>query len=339
MTARYALMSALAALAIAGPGMAEEAEGAFLLPQVVVPERGGSAIGTGSDDTAGGKAAGTFMLEEIRRQIGDRYVMNVDLDEAQSERLNLLLSGGYLSDYTSEGSGVSFSTGRFAPTPSAAGDAVAGLETLDDVAGFAMTPANIRAMALMTPEQIDAIALMAEINRNPQADLSALIAAGRVAQVGPHSAPRDAAPPMQIGDGSNLALSGWYAAEHDGVVYIENDQFLGSRVGVELGSVIGAFGPVMAIERGVGGVDVVFASGDRIAALGGSDMPSTNGIPALGGALEDPDMDAATSALTDIIMSDPVPAGGTARGDRPLPRPDRITSTESAPGPSIGVEG
>lgn len=305
-----------AALALAGmlsPAMAETGPGTPLLPQVVVPEPAPTGqFGAPRARMAEGDLEGAAMIEEIRKQIGDRYVTDMSWSDDDRERLSLLVSGTYLNDYMPQGSGVGISNGHFIPPKveaAAAGDAAGSGEEL---AGLALSPAGIRAMAMMTPDQIKAIALMAELSRNPDADLAALLASAGAETGTPRGAVGPAGYAMHVGDGNNLALIGWYAGEQDGTVYIENDQFLGSRVGVELGSVIGQFGHVTEIERGAGGIVVSFESGDRIASLGAPEFIGP-GIPALGGDLEQPELLAlpletpASTPFGEIIVTDPAP--------------------------------
>lgn len=343
MTRSITSAAALALAAMLSPAVAETQDGHLLLPQVVVPEpaQPGQVSAQRLADPAE-EQDGTAMIEEIRKQIGDRYVSDMSWSDDDRNRLSLLMSGTYLNDYISQGSGVGFSNGRFVPTEDAPAE-VSEVASVDgDLAGLALSPEGIRAMAMMSPEQIKAIALMAELSRNPNADLAALLASagaesGKGARGG--GQPEQA---MEVGDGNNLALVGWYAGEQDGTVYIENDQYLGSRVGVEIGAVIGQFGHVTDIDQGPEGIVVAFESGDRIGSL---DVPEFigPGIPALGGDLIEPASMAvavetpSTMPFGEIIVTDPAPVADAGLV-RPPRRPEPVKEAAATAGKDT-VEG
>lgn len=321
--------AAFALAAMLSPALAETSGSPMLLPQVIVPEPvQNDPLASGRTRADADDLEGAAMIDEIRKQIGDRYVTDMSWSDDDRDRLSLLVSGTYLNDYITQGSGVGFSNGRFIPPEVDAAAPVDAEDATGELAGLALSPAGIRAMAMMTPDQIKAIALMAELSRNPDADLAALLASAGAETGSARAGGGVAGHAMHVGDGNNLALVGWYAGEQDGTVYIENDQFLGSRVGVEIGSVIGQFGHVMEIDRGPAGIVVSFESGDRIGSLGAPEFIGP-GIPALGGDLEQPELLAmpgdtpATLPFGEIIVTDPAP-GAAAGLTRPPRRPEPV---------------
>jgi len=275
------------------------------------------------------------LLSGIRAEIGSRY-SDVDIGHEESEeRLNALLSGDYMSDYLKPGPGpVQFSNGKFkaedgyGEAPAQSGD------SLSELANFAITPEGIRAMASMTPDQITAIAAMAELARNPNARIDQLLSAAGEEH-------RDTI--IDVGDGRNLALSNWYAGmDEDGSVYIVNDQLPGSRVDLALGQIVGQFGRVVDIRAEGHDVAVAFETGDVVRSPMAVDLGPA--IPALG-FIDDELMEEADayagyepgpSGMGAISLSDPAPgqaiavteeaSGKRAGSTRPLPRPERLTA-------------
>lgn len=304
------------------------------MPVVVIPERDEALLSLLPEGTANAgklsRESSVALMDTIRKEMSERYSAESEVDEG---RIAELLSGDYLDEVLpGPASPVNFLNSPF--EPAAAHDAgLAPLTETPAVPGFAdlaMTPEGLRALAAMTPDQIKAVAAMAELSRNPNAEVSALLASAQ-----PEAAQR---PVLNVGNGQNIGLVDWYAAlDTSGQVYIANDTLAGSEIGIAEGLVVGQFGPVTGVEVDGDTVAVTFASGDVIASRSQDDAYEIGpAIPALGAIGEEP-VDAA-SAFAELL--EPMPfeeeillSEGAPRRDgvtRPLPRPASIAERSSA---------
>ncbi|MCW3782568.1 hypothetical protein [Defluviimonas salinarum] len=303
-----ALMAAAAPLAFAQ-------EAAPDLPPFILPDEtpaDPAVVGGLTDEWArrivatNGKAAEAAVAEDpshrviemIRGRIAERYV--ADDGDIDLERVSALLSGDYLGDYTRErqmDGPVQFSNGVFSPAipdasepPEPAPSAPAS----EGFSDFILSPEAIRAMSQMSPDQIEAIALMAQMmkdpesaNINPQRDLGGVPSlsdelAGRspeelLAELS-EDAPRQPRV-VDVGNGRDVTLEGWeVTVDATGAISVGNVALPGSGFEVAVGTVVGQFGRVTEISSIPGDIYVEFETGDRIA---GRQASLTDGVPAL----------------------------------------------------------
>lgn len=310
-----AFLLATAAPVCAQPGIASDDD--VDLPQIVLPA---DDLENAQDGTPRGDAS-NLMIDTIKNQIAERYLaadqaQDVDVDQ---ERIGALLDGSYLADYssTSRNDPVHFSNGAFMPATPIASEAEAADASVAEAApaasapgaGFVMTPEAIRAMSQMSPDQIEAIALMVQISQNPDAstapvakasgipalsddDVAARSAEELLAQMAassPATAQIASTPPepprvLDVGNGQDLALDNWeLIVDPDGTAYLNNALLPGSRVEIEPGMTVGMFGRVIEISTDGATPYVAFESGDRIEAK----APDTAVVAAAPTALAD----------------------------------------------------
>lgn len=325
-------------------------------PSVSLPERDPGAMYFFSpplyaqDEAALSSAGEKLFLDALTNEIDARY----QDEEADLSRLSALISGDYMKDYTStvsravQFSNSSFSAERHQPAPDQVLDAYhpqvqPGSAATTDLAGLALSPEGIRAMAMMTPDQIKAIAVMAELSKNPNAQISDLLAAAGVDQ--------PQGPVLNVGDGQNLGLVGWFAGlDESGRFFIENDGYSGSSVEVHEGAVVGHLGRVVTTSINGDGVYIEFETGDIIRSKPTLRAQIGPGIPVLGdltnvgdaldiGPVEAPAAAPVAIASGEISVSDPAPrpvvetnseTAGMTVSPRPQPRPESIGRTEIA---------
>ncbi|WP_411840053.1 hypothetical protein [Paracoccus sp. ME4] len=329
------------------PTPAEGAMPALVLPtEDVAVEQPGDADGPEAMSDPS-----NYMMNVIRGQLTDRYVSDEAID---ADRIQALLTGDYIKDYTHDGDPVSFSNTVFdieaakrrsmdeEPVATPDPEPIAAPASVD----FLLSPAAIRAMSGMSQDQIEAIALMVEMMNNPgsapainpqlalkgipslsEEDLTRkspeellahIASAGTSSAVAPE--PSEPQLPVSVGDGSVMALANWeMIVSPDGRVEMSNATIPGSRFEVIPGVVVGQFGRVLDISLDQGNQSITFESGDRLEV---AQVPLDAGVPALDGEVP------ADGAVTggEILVSGPVMRGdevlvSKADPDRPAARP------------------
>lgn len=180
---KFSILSLLLMSGAAAAGSAGPAPIAPDMPQVLIPARDEAVMSLLPPGTVN---AGTLTRESsealmatIREEMDARYSTDIELDEG---RIAELISGDYLEQMRPRSS-VTFTskpldlptggqeTGQAMPEAAASG--------MTSFGDLAMTPEGLRALASMTPDQIKAVAAMAELSRNPNAEVGALLAAAR----------------------------------------------------------------------------------------------------------------------------------------------------------------
>lgn len=294
-------------------------------------------------------AASNPMLEMIRREMAEKYSDNGPVDGA---RLGALLDGSYMKDYTGNemGGPVQFSNSVFdssaRPAPPPPPETVQEPAKQDPSEAFALflsTPEGIRALSSMNGDQIEAIAMMMEMMRNPdaapaaprqqqaqQALLSGIPALGTadLNRMEPEDLVRmamESVKPKEVnlGNGKDIYLSSWKAGQDaDGNFYLVNDHLPGSQISVMIGDVVGEFGPVVeAVADPARGAKVTFQSGDVIAEREPPNLE--NGIPAIG----EPGGFPGDMLSGEIIVS--TPASGDDEKIEPAPGSEADSGAES----------
>lgn len=241
------------------------------------------------------------MLDAIQDEFRNKYS---DGDPVDSARLLALIDGSYIDSYDQGdlGGPVSFSNTVFSAAPAQSPQGGVATEQhpqgADSLSQFLASPRGLQALSRMNGDQIEAIASMMEIMRDPAAgqmagpvsgiptmaahDLNAM-SPEQLVKVAMASAPQRRE--ITVGDGQDMYLSIWKASQNDEGFFILNENLPGSRIPVAIGDIVGEFGRVteVAIDP-YRGATVSFESGDMIAER---DAPRLDdGIPALGDDLE-----------------------------------------------------
>lgn len=351
-------------LVASGAGMDDEALVEGAMPALVLPSEDMDGDDLGDENVAEDMSdPSRYMMNIIRGQLTDRYVSDEEID---ADRIQALLTGDYINDYTHGGDPVSFSNTVFdidaakrarvdeeqvaSPDP----EPIPAPASVD----FLLSPAAIRAMSGMSQDQIEAIALMVEMMNNPGAApainpqlelkgipslseedlaekspeelLAHIASAGAAAAPGEPPAPQL---PVSVGDGSVMALANWeMIVSPDGRVEMSNATIPGSRFEVIPGVVVGQFGRVLDMSLEEGNQFITFESGDRLEV---AHVALDAGVPALD---EEAGPDGETTG-GEILVSGPVMRGDEvlvtqADRDRPTARPD-VDVADEAPVTSV----
>lgn len=354
------LMSTFFASAVLWPGLAasqqvieSEVAGA---PAFVIPE-------VTKADSVTSEPAEDPMLEKIRQEIAEKYA---DQDPVDGARLGALIDGSYLDDYKLDdlGDPVHFSNSIFdtssrpsvVPEPPKAPEP-AKQDPAEAFALFLSTPNGIRALSSMNGDQIEAIAMMMEMMRNPGAKTAAprqqaaqeallngipALGSSDLNKMEPEDLVRmamDSVKPTEVnlGNGKDMYLSTWKAGQDaDGTFYLVNAHLPGSQIGIMVGDVVGEFGRVISAEVDVQrGALVTFETGDKIAER---EAPNLNdGIP----AIQQPGGFPGDSLAGEIIVSTSTPGEETIEKEeeaesKPAEEVKRdTTATEFAPEKAI----
>lgn len=347
--AKITVLCLAASTAIWAAGTLHAQEG----PAIVLPEED---LESASDALSPNQK----VLSMLRDQIAERYLADGPA-EIDRDRLDALLSGDYIADYHADARNpVQFSNGVFQRHKAAA---AAATEEPADVGpekpepaeeGFQLTPAAIRAMSSMSPDQIEAIALMVQLAQdpdistiNPQAALDAIpslsdeeldstspeeLLASLTAAAPPAKEPRV----VDVGNGQTLGLENWQAIlSPDGTVELSNATLPGSRFSVQEGMAVGQFGLVTKVSADPLDLYVEFETGDRIS---GEAFDFSGGIPALedrsiygGEILVSEVPDTLQPELPEGSKPDKTQAGtAVMKSLRPLMRPEGFHTEASA---------
>lgn len=332
---------------------------------------------------------GNALLESVAMQMLDRYDVSDMSPEEQAGRFMSIASGEAAADY--EQSHISEDAVRFskdsfegfAKESQGAEEATASPDTKaqTDAAflAFLASPEGMKTLSMMSGDQISAIAALVsamrsdlppeqlfgrpasemdgvpELSQDPSAtDVAELVKSMTAPQTPEEPAVRD------VGDGTNLLLSGWTAREaEDGGVEIVNESIEGSALAVVEGMVLGPFGPVQSIEKTPNGIQVAFANGEVISS---QDSVLEDGVPVLAGTETAQDGGNAggefiLSALPEMPEGSPaqispepaalgaedVPgaiaeaAGAPTSSLRPKPRPENLVTTTEADSPDVSM--
>ena len=331
---------------------------------------------------------GNALMESVAMQMLDRYEISDMTPEEQAGRLMSIASGEAAADY--EKSHISEDAVRFSqdsfqglgmqPQSTEESPDVSEKKTDTDAAflAFLASPEGMKTLSMMSGDQISAIAALVsamrsdlppeqlfgrpasamdgvpELSEDPSAtDVAELVKSMTAPQSPVEPAVRD------VGDGTNLLLSGWSAREtEDGRVEIFNETIEGSALTVVEDMVIGPFGPVQSIERSTTGIQVSFANGEVIRS---QDSLLGEGVPVLSGteAQEATAWEFMLSALPDMpeaplaqASSEEEAAGSETSQDavtesvtapasslRPKPRPEGLVENAPSSPSELGTDG
>ncbi|MFG6083438.1 hypothetical protein ACEUZ9_004698 [Paracoccus litorisediminis] len=243
------------------------------------------------------------MLDAIHAEFRQKYEGDNAVD---ATRLQELVDGSYLSSYDQGdlGGPVQFSNtvfnaqpGQQSPAAQATPDpAPPQASAADNLSRFLSSPAGLQAIARMNDEQIDAIAMMMEIMRDPtgmqphampELDGIPALGADALRSMSPeelvHMAMESAPKPREVnvGNGEDMYLSSWTAGQDaEGNFYLVNANLPGSQIGVAPGDIVGEFGRVTDVRiDATRGPLVAFETGDIIAERNPHQI--SDGIPAL----------------------------------------------------------
>lgn len=312
-------------------------------------------------------ASGNALMESVAMQMLNRYDVSDMSPEEQAGRFMSIATGEAAADY--EKSHISEDAVRFsqdsfegfAREPQGAEEIAASVDTKaqTDAAflAFLASPEGMKTLSMMSGDQISAIAALVsamrsdlppeqlfgrpasemdgvpELSQDPSAtDVAELVKSMTAPKAPEEPAVRD------VGDGTNLLLSGWTAREtEDGGVEIVNESIEGSALAVVEGMVLGPFGPVQSIEKSPLGIQVAFANGEVISS---QDSRLENGVPVLAGS-ESPEETGNNGGEFMLSALPEIPGGSSNQGlsEEGLigapPSQDAVAENAEAPASSL----
>ncbi|WP_027234586.1 hypothetical protein [Leisingera caerulea] len=320
------------------------------VPAVVLPEEDLPQEASGS-----AQKPNAAVLDLLRAEITNRY-LNDSAPGIDQQRIAALLSGEYIADYEyGEREPVQFHNGVFLPQQK--DEAESAVPDRKPVAaegqpgGFRLTPEAIRAMSAMSPDQIEAIALMMQLANDPS---SATMPSQSVLQGIPSlsddgigsASPEDllsmarqagAAAPrvVDVGNGKDISLQGWEViANPDGTISLSNAKIPGSRFNVEPGMVVGRYGRVVDISAEPGDLHVTFETGDRVE---GKSVSLKHGIPAIEAAGDDPAPGGGEILVSAAVPVPPAPHRSSAKAGIEEEAPENAKNNDSRSSPTVSL--